>query len=92
MTTETAPNRVHDLETLELKLQQTRDELRLKMHLARADARDRWEEIEKKWHHFGARAEQLRKATDEAGEGVWKGLKALGHEIADGYDSVRRMI
>ena len=55
-------NRVHDLETLELKLAQVRDELRLKLHLARADARDQWDGVEVKWMRFGSRFAAIRTA------------------------------
>ncbi len=93
MTTETAtPNRIQDLETLEQKLAQMRDELRVKIHLAKADARDQWDVAEQKWARFAPRAHELREAADEAGEGIWTSLKALGHEIAEGYDSVRRAL
>ena len=87
-----APNRIHDLATLELRLAQVRDELRLKMHLARKDARDQWDPVEEKWRHFQARAGDLREASADAAEDVWTGLKALGREIGEGYEKIRRAI
>jgi hypothetical protein len=93
MGTETAtPNRIHDLATLELWLAQVRDELRLKMHLARQDARDQWDLAEEKFRHFEARAGALRRASGEAVEDLWSGLKSLGHEISKGYERIRRAL
>ena len=91
--TETATsNKVHDLETIELKLAQVRDELRLKVHLARADARDEWDVVEQKWARFRSRLAALREATGEAREDVWEGVRSLGREIGEGYDRIRRAL
>lgn len=85
-------NRIHDLETLETKLAQVRDELRLKMHLARADARDSWEGLEQKWQHFGGRLADLREASGEAAGDAWEGVKGLGRELAEGYEKLRKAL
>jgi hypothetical protein len=93
MPVETAPqNRIHDLETLEAKLAQTRDELRVKLHLARADARDSFESLEETWRRFRRRLAKLRTATGEAGEEAWSGVRALGRELAEGYDKIREAL
>jgi hypothetical protein len=93
MRTETATsNRIHDLATLELRLAQVRDELRLKLHLARQDARDQWDQAEEKWRHFEARAGDLRQASEGAAEDLWSGLKSLGHEVSEGYEKIRRAL
>ncbi len=87
-----AENRVHDLRTLEGKLAQTRDELRLKAHLMRADVRDEWITLEEKWGRFEARLHPLRDAAEEVGEEVWKKTKALGREIGKGYEKIRQAL
>ena len=46
-------------------LKTQRDELRVQMHLAKAEIRDEWEEIEKKWAHAEARFEEIRDQTRE---------------------------
>lgn len=38
-----------ELETLLDGLKQQRDELMVQLHLAKAEARDEWEELEKNW-------------------------------------------
>jgi len=93
MSTETVTSeQIEDLDSLEAKVAQKRDELRVRMHLARADARDQWERLEIKWERFRARGKDLRGATGEAAEDLLKGLKALGHEIAEGYEAIRRAL
>jgi len=91
VTTET-PNRIEDLETLEQKVAQVRDELRLKVHLARADARDAYEALEQKWQRFRGRLGHLREASGEAAEDVWEGVRGLGHELAEGYEKLRQAL
>lgn len=85
-------NRIHDLHTMESKLAQTRDELKLKAHLMRADVRDEWITLEEKWQRFEARLHPLRDAAQDAGEEVWKKTKALGREIGKGYDKIRQVL
>lgn len=93
MSTETAAaNRIQDLRTLEQKLAQLRDELRLKMHLARADAHDEFDRLEVKWQRYRSRLGTLRETAGEVREDVWEGLHNIGLEIADGYAKVRRMV
>jgi hypothetical protein len=93
MNTETpSANRIHDLRTLEQKLEQVRDELRLRIHLARADARDEFDRQEVKLQRFRSRLGALRGVTEEVREDVWEGLHNIGLEIADGFDRIRRIV
>lgn len=92
MKTETAENRIHDLRTLERKLEQLRDELRLKIHLARADTRDEFDRLEAKWQGYRSRLGALREVTDEVREDVWEGLHNIGLEIADAYQKMSRIV
>jgi len=86
------PSRVQNLRTLELELAQVRDELRVKPHLRRADARDRWDALELKWARFTSRSREVREATGAAGEDLWRRVQELGHELAAGYDAIRRAL
>jgi DNA-binding transcriptional ArsR family regulator len=91
-TTTLHENRVHDLQTLETKLEQVRDELRIKMHLAKADARDSFDGLEMKWQHFRSHLGALREAGGEAAEDVGQGVKALGRELTEGYEKIRKAL
>ena len=43
----------NDINEVFENLKQQRDEIRVKMHLAAADAKDEWEALEKKWGKIG---------------------------------------
>jgi len=42
-------------------LRQLRDELKLQIHLAKAEARDRWDKLETKWTEIEARSADARR-------------------------------
>lgn len=65
-------------------LKQTRDELRVKMHLASMEAKEQWDALEAKWEKFAARA----RLEDTAGE-VGDAMRALGEELRMGYERIR---
>jgi len=78
--------RVH--EAME-RLKQQRDELRVKMHLAKADAKDEWNELEGKWDSL---KERMKAAGGEAGEvsdDIGDALKELASELKSGYARIR---
>ena len=80
------------MESLVEKLQQERDELKLKMHLAKADAREEWEKLEERW--AGAKA-RLGDASDEASEitePVKEAARDLLEEIRQGYRRIRERL
>jgi hypothetical protein len=74
------------------ELTQERDELAVRMHLAKAEARDQWEELEKKWEHFRARLEVVGRAAGESAEDVGDALELLGSELKRGYARIRKLL
>ncbi|MBT8443302.1 MAG: hypothetical protein KJO13_01065, partial [Gammaproteobacteria bacterium] len=73
-------------------LRQARDELRVQMHLAKADARDEWEKLEPKWDEFEERLDKLEDAAEDTAEDVGKALSSLGDEIKNGYERIRKAL
>jgi hypothetical protein len=73
-------------------LKQARDELGLKMHLAAADARDEWEQLEKKWEHLNARAKRVGEVAGDAAEDVGEALEIVAGELKKGYERIREML
>ena len=69
------------------ELKQSRDELRLKMHLGSMEAKQEWAELEQKWSRF---AEEARLC--ETGEQLEHSLRQLGRELKAGYERVRAAI
>lgn len=77
-------------------LKQQRDELVVQMHLAKADAKDEWTELEKKWEHLLAETKQqsegLREAVEESAKGVNSALEGVAEELKKGYERIRNQL
>ncbi len=74
------------------KLEQERDELKVRMHLGQAEAREEWEKMEER---IGELRGRLDKAGDEAGdvmEDVGAAAKLLGEEIREGFARLRKTL
>ena len=80
-----------ELKRLEDSLQQQRDELRVRLHLAKADAKDEWESIEQKWSAAQIKFEQARHAADESMGEIETAARLLGDEIRKGYERIRKL-
>ena len=78
-----------NLQELAAELRQTRDELRVQMSLAKAEAKEEWEELEEKWDHFRTRMKPVEDAVGESASEVGDALVALGKELKKGYQRVR---
>jgi hypothetical protein len=71
-------------------LRRLRDELRLEAHLARAEARARWQRLEARWPELEARLEELERATGAAAATVGQAARALLDELGEGYRGLKR--
>jgi gas vesicle protein len=69
-----------------------RDELRLKMHLAKADAKAEWEKAEQKWERIQKDLDRAEKETGETVDDIRKGVKTLADEVSDAYKRIRSTI
>jgi hypothetical protein len=74
------------------KLEQTRDELKVKIHLGAMEAQEIWEKVEKNWGHLEARIKVVGDATQESASEVEEAAKILVEEIKDGYKRVRKAL
>lgn len=72
-------------------LKQMRDEARLQLHLARAEARESFEGIEKHWQNLEGKLEQVRReARSDLGE-IGEAAKLLTEQIRDGYRHLKTL-
>ena len=86
-------NKLHDqYKELFEKLKTERDELNVRVHLAKADVKNEWAQVEKQWEHFRGKSELMQHVADEAGEEIWQATKLLGNEILKGYRKMRDSI
>ena len=92
MSTDTIENFKEECSELLHKLKQERDELNLQMHLAKADAHDEWERLEKKWNHFQGKAATVGDAAAEASKEVGAATRILAEELKHGYQHIREAI
>lgn len=71
------------------QLRQLRDELKLKMHLAKAEAKDEWEKAEAKWEKLRAEFPKIDESADDLIDSLSEGTKRLANEIRQAYRRIR---
>jgi len=71
-------------------LKQQRDELQVKLHLAKLDASDEWDKIESKLEKLESKAKELGGVTAEASRDIGEAAKLLGEEIRDGFKKIAK--
>ena len=69
-----------------------RDELRVQIHLASAEAREQWERLEKRWEHLEGRAQRLTDSSKESIADVAAAVDLVLDEIRDGYRELRSLL
>lgn len=79
-------------EAMKATIEQLRDEVKLKAHLGKAEAKDELEKLDKKWDAF---VDDSKPFTDEAGKiagnvGAAMGLAA--DELKEGYERLRKLL
>lgn len=81
-----------ELDELVERLKQGRDELNLKMHLARAEAKDLWQETEDKWRRLRSELDKVNTDTDDVARDVGAAAMLLAEEIKHGYERLKRLL
>ena len=76
-----------DVEKMVNELKQKRDELALQVKLGSMEAKQQWEELEKRFEEFSAKAEIKETAT-----GVNEALNLLGEELQKGYERLTKAL
>jgi hypothetical protein len=72
------------------QFKQERDELRLKLHLAKEDLGDEWDKLEASLAKLESKAKHVGGATLEASSDVGAAAKLLAEEIQKGFTKIRR--
>lgn len=73
-------------------LQQQRDQLALKMHLAEAEARDEFEAAKDKLDQLTADYAPLKEAVAESAENVVESLKLVADEVMSSFDRIGKSL
>ena len=80
-----------ELEKLMATLAQQRDELKLQLHLAKAEAKDEWDALEGKWEQAQGKLAQVQTAASESLEDVRAAADLLADELKNGYERIRKL-
>lgn len=71
-------------------IKRERDELKVKLHLAKLEVGDEWEKIEEKLERLETKAREVRGATADSLQNIGAAAKLLGEEIRDGFKEIGR--
>jgi len=80
------------LQELLRRLEQERDELKMKMGLAKLEAREEWTELEEKIQRLKGRLRVVGNEAREAGSDVGAALDGLVDEVREGLARVRKLL
>jgi hypothetical protein len=77
----------------ELKdLRATRDELRVRLHLGKLDAKDQWEQIEKQWQQVESKLKVAGETGREVAEDLGEAASLAVEELKEGYAKLRKLL
>lgn len=79
---------IHEVDSLRA----LRDELKLKARLGSAEARERWEKLEKDWQHLEGRMKVLASQSKEEAQNVGEALKLVAEELRAGYRHLKDLL
>ena len=71
-------------------LKEERDELRVRLHLAKLEGSEEWQKLESKMAKLESRAKEIGGATVEASQDMGAAAKILAEEVRDGFKKIAR--
>ena len=78
-------------EKIKASVEQMRDEIMLKAHLGKADAKDELAKLEKKWNSFLADHKPLADEATKTASNAGAALLEVGEELKAGYKRMRKL-
>lgn len=84
-----AMNEASKSEKVLARLRQERDELRLQAELGKAEFRDEWQELERKFEKLEGRLSGAAKEARESSEEVGAAFGVLADELGQAYRNIR---
>ncbi|MEA2114237.1 MAG: hypothetical protein U9P36_02495 [Thermodesulfobacteriota bacterium] len=83
-------DKTDQIEKIKASIEQMRDEIMLKAHLGKADAKDELAELEKKWDSFLADHKPLADEATNTAAKAGAALLEVGEELKAGYKRMRK--
>lgn len=80
---------VFDATSPKRELARMRDEIKVQMHLARAELKTQWEDLERQWTLLQSRLSVLEVAGNESKQGIGAAVQDLTKELKLGYARMR---
>ena len=84
--------KIPDVSTLIDDLKQQRDEIRVRLHLAKAEAKEEWERLETKWEHVRGKMGVVGREAGKTAQDVGTALNLAVEELRRGYERVRKLL
>ena len=81
-----------DLKKMVDDLTRQRDEINLKLHLAKAEVRDEWDKLEPKWEEVKGKMGTVSEAASQTTESVTTAAGILVDEIKEGYERIKKAL
>jgi hypothetical protein len=81
-----------ELQKLIDDLKRQRDEIHVRLHLAKAEVKDEWARLERTWEHVRAKMEVVGREAGKAAEEVGAALRLAAEELRVGYARVRKLL
>lgn len=79
-----------ELDKLVDTLKAERDELKLKLHLGSMEAKEEFEEAEKKWKTMKTKASQIADSAEETSDEYVAKAKIIGEELKETYHRIAK--
>lgn len=73
-------------------LKTERDELLVQIHLAKAELKDEWEHLEKKWSSIEVELEKIKDETEDKARELYSALQVIGDELGAAYKRIRERL
>lgn len=81
-----------DLKKVIDDLKQQRDEINVKLHLAKAEVRDEWATLETKWEEVKGKMATVNEVASQTKESVAAAAGLLADEIKQGYERIKKSL
>lgn len=73
-------------------LKTLRDEVRLQIHLGKAELKDEWEQLEHKWQETEQKIEAVGEEAKEKAEDVHNALNVVVEELSSAYSRIKQRL
>ena len=80
------------IEDKKAEIEQLRDEIQLKAHLGKADAKVELEKLEKEWDSFQAKCKPFADEVDKTADNAGTALGVAADELKAGYERIRKLL